>query len=112
MSEKAESGYKVVLSSGREVLLREMKIRHQNLAMKAIGTKAGNNAILASSLFQEELLRILLVSVDGKQIDKIQALDLDSLFSYAEYGQLLKVIGKIMGGDEAEGELVTEIVTM
>lgn len=101
--------HKVVLSTGREVLLREMKIKHQVLASKAIGNRAGDNQLLMATLMQCELLKLLIIEVDGKAPSSTEREDLDSLFSYPEFQQLQKVVGHLMGGDA--GEFRTEIAT-
>ena len=101
--------HKVVLSSKKEVLLREMKIKYQNLALKAIGQRGGDNNMLTDSLMQQELLKILIVQVDGKPVDSKVLEQLDEVFAYAEYMQLLQVVNKISGGNEL-GEFQTEIV--
>ena len=103
--------HKVTLSSGKTVLLREMKIKHQNLAAKACGQKAGDNQLLLATLMQQELIKILLVSVNEEKVDPKQLESLDEMFTYTEFMQLGKVVGKLMGGDEL-GESVTEIVSI
>ena len=55
----AEMVHKVVLSTKKEVLLREMKIKFQNLALKAVGNRGGENNMLTASLMQQELLKII-----------------------------------------------------
>jgi hypothetical protein len=103
--------YKVTLGTGREVILREMKIKHQELAAKAVGSKAGDNQMLFVTMMQKELLKILLVEVDGKAVTGIQLEDLDSLFTYQEYGQLSRVMGKIMGDESDMGKFQIELAS-
>lgn len=107
----AEMVHKVVLSSGKEVLLREMKIRYQNLAIKAVGSKAGDNQAMMGSLMQQELLKQLIVQINGKPITAKELENLDEAFSYIEFVQLLQVVQKLMGGDSM-GEFQTEIVSI
>ncbi len=104
-----ESVHKVVLSTGKEVMLKEMKIKYQNLAVKAIGNKAGDNQLYMGSLMQEELLKMLVVEINGKKPEPKIMENLDEVFSFQEYRQLLSVVGKIMGGNEP-GEAQIEIV--
>ncbi len=106
----AQMVHKVTLSSGKIVLLREMKIKHQNLASKAVGAKAADNNMLLASLMSQELLKILIVEINGKQPTTSEIEDLDGLFTYGEYSQLQKVVGQLMGGDE--GECLTEIASI
>lgn len=106
-----ESVHKVVLSSGKEVLMRDMKIKYQNLALKAVGSKAGDNNSLLGSMMQQELVKILIVQVDGQAVDPKAMEDLDSLFSYQEYLQIVSFVGQLMGGNSL-GEFKNEIVNI
>jgi hypothetical protein len=90
---------KVTLSSGREVLLRELKIRDQEMAMRNCADKAGTNVILAATMGQKELLKLLIVQVDGKPVKGAETENLDDLFTYSEYMQLMQVLGKLTGAD-------------
>ena len=108
--QKTQNVYKITLSSGRIVHLREMKIKFQNLASQAIGSKAGDNSLLMATLMQQELLKVLLIDIDGSPVKPIALENLDDLFTYSEYSQLSKVVGKLMGGDE--GECQTEIASI
>lgn len=103
---------KVVLSGGKEVLLKEMKLKYQNLALQAIGNKAKDNQMLAGSLMMQELLKILILQVDGKAPKAAELESLDDLFSYKQLSQLQSVVGKLVGGEDDAGELQTEFVTI
>ena len=110
MSEaKHESVYKVVLSSGKEVLLREMKIKYQRLAMKACSS-AGDNKGLLATMMQDELLKLLIVSVDGKKMAGAMLEGLDDIFTYPEYLQVVSVIGQVAGVGDDLGNVKVEIV--
>lgn len=108
-TDKVQPVYKATLSTGKEIILKEMTIKAQNLAVKSIGNKADENKILAGSLIQQELLKILLVSINGKKPDPKELEKLDQLFTYREYIQVMKVIDKIAGGDDL-GEYQMETV--
>lgn len=101
--------HKVTLSSGKVVLFREMKIKYQNLALKAVGNKAGENQALLGALMQQELLKILIVQVNGNAIDPKSMEDLDSVFNYQEFLECGKFVGELMGGSEL-GKYQSEIV--
>ena len=103
--------FKVVLSGGKEVLLREMKMKYQNQALMAIGNKAKDNQMLAGSLMLQELMKILIIQIDGKVPRATELEMMDDLFSYKQLQQLQSVIGKIIGGDEDLGECPLEFVT-
>lgn len=104
-----EAVHKVTLSSGKVVLVREMKIKYQDLAMKAVGKKADDNQMLFASLMQKELMKILILQIEGKTIDKAEIENLDDLFSFQEYTQMSQFMNQVMGGGSL-GEFQTEIV--
>lgn len=108
MSQENIAVHKVILSSKKEVLLREMKIRHQELAAKICGKKAGDNMAYLSTLMQAELLKMLVVQVDGKSVSPSEVENLDNMFSLLEYRQLISAVSKLMGGDDM-GEPQIEI---
>lgn len=107
----AEMVHKVTLSTGKEVLLREMKIKHQNLAIKAASKQAGDSNTLLASLMQQEIIKQLIFQIDGKQVSGKEMENLDEVFTYSEFGQIAQVIQKLMGGDSL-GEFQTEIVSI
>lgn len=102
--------YKVALSSGKVVLLRQIKIKDQEMAAKAIGRIGDDNKIAMAVAMQKELLKLLLVDVDGKQLKAVEKEDLDSLFTYAEYMQLMNVMGKITDTGDLGNEPQIEIM--
>ena len=105
--------YKVVCPSGKVVLLREMKVKYEDLAFRAVGNKAGKNEHLTGKMLQDELLKILIVEVDGQKPDSTKMESLDAMFSYLDIRFLRTVMNKITGGED-EGEkkpLVLEVVS-
>lgn len=102
--------HRVTLASGKVVQLREMKVKFQNLALQACGNKAKGNDALLGSLMQEELLKILLVDVDGVKPSAVELEKIDEIFAYQEYMQLGQVLGKIIGGNDV-GEFQLEIAS-
>ena len=103
---------KVVLSGNKEVLLREMKLKYQNLALQAVGNKGKDNQMLAGALMIQELMKILIIKIDGQDVKKAQLEALDELFTFKQIQQLQSVVGKLVGGDDDEGELQTEFVSI
>lgn len=107
---------KVVLSSGKVALLREMKISDTEKAAQMVASKANGEATVMAVLMQKAYLQLLLVKVGKNNEEEPHTVtgnereDLDSLFTMAEYGQLLKVIGKLSGGDEAGNDPKIEMV--
>ena len=102
---------KVTLSSKKEVILREPRISDQETAMQLASPRSKDNAMLLVSFSQKELLKLLLLKVDGKTPSKLEIEQLDKMFTLAEYNQLQQVVGKLAGGDPNMGECLTEIVT-
>lgn len=106
----AEGVYKVTLSTGKIVLLREMKIKHRSLAIQAASPRSKGDQNLLAVNGQEELLKMLIAQVDGKDLRASDLEDLDSLFSMKEFGQLMHVMGQLMGDDGDLGKPQIEIV--
>lgn len=102
-------GVKVTLSTKKVVLLREMKISHQELAAQAVGNKAGDNQMLMALLMGKELVKMLVYSINDQKPTVLQLEKIDDLFTVAEYGQIQKVIQSLMGGDDS-GKAQLEIV--
>lgn len=102
--------YSVTLSTGKKVIMREMTIKIQNLAAKAVGKAADDNKLLAASLMAQEMVKQLIISIDGKTLTGLEKEKLDEVLNYKEFQQVLKVVEKISDGD-AEGEPSMEIVT-
>lgn len=101
--------YKVTLPSKKVVLLKKMLIKHQEQAAIAVGDKADNNAILFVLFSQKELLKLLIHSVDGKELKDSEKQSLDDLFNMDEYNQLIGVVGQI-SGNEKQGKPLVELV--
>ena len=104
--------HKVTLGSKKVVLIREMMIKHQELAARAASGKVSNpdNKMELAIAMQNELLKILVVKIDGKVIKPIDLEDLDNVFKYAEYAQLLQVIEKLTGGKAEMGNFQIELL--
>jgi hypothetical protein len=106
----ASTTLKVTLKSGKVVVLREPKIKHTELAAQAAAQHSNGKPQLMGMFMQRELLKTLLISVDGKVLSASDAEDLDSLFSLADYGQLMLAVDEISSGGEALGKAQIEIV--
>lgn len=106
----SDTTLKVVLTSGKTVLLRDPKIKHTELAAQAAAPKAQGAPSLLGMMMQKELLKILLITVDGVAISNNDKEDLDGLFTLSEYAQLMKAIDEISSGGEELGKARIEIV--
>lgn len=91
---------RVTLQTGKVVLLREMQMKYEDLAMRAVGDRAGKNEMLMGKMMQDELMKILIVDVDGKKLTQQELEKLDSVFKYPEIISLRKVMSKLMGVEE------------
>ena len=104
--------HKVTLGSGKVVMIQDMQIKHEELAAKAVAKAAGENPALMAMLMQNEIIKMLIVSIDGKQITALDREQLSKMLTYGDFVQLRKVVAKLMGGDEADPkiELVSSTV--
>lgn len=102
MAEK-QAAVKVTLDNGKTkkvVILREMKISDTESAAELVSVRAHGDAILMQIFMQKELLKLLLLQIDGKDVPHHDREQLDKLFTVSEYNKLLKVVGKLAGVDE------------
>lgn len=106
----AVTAIKITLSSSKVVLIREPKIRDQEMSMQIAATRSKDNTILMVTQSQKELLKLILLQIDGKSITKQEVERLDDLFTLAEYNQVMQVVGKVSGGaDMGECQIEHEI---
>lgn len=101
-----ETVHKVTLSSDKVVLIRDMKIKHQELAAKAVGSRHSDSPLAQGMAVQNELVKMLLVKVDDQDVKPHDTLD--DLFTMGEYKQVLKVLEQLGGGDA--GSPLIEVV--
>ena len=103
--------HKVTLSGGKVVYLRDMRIEDQELAAVSAGNRAPDgNQIAMAVVMQKELLKVLLVQINEKKLSAVEKEDLNSLFSYTDYRELMSVVNKIAGTDDPVGKLQIEHV--
>ena len=81
---------KVTLSSGKEVLLKSMKISHLENAERVAGSMSG-------MAFIKALSQQLIAQVDGKKLKPVELEQIDDVFTVAEFMQVIQVVGKCMG---------------
>jgi hypothetical protein len=104
-------GVKVTLSTSKVVLLRDMKIRDTELAAQAVAPRANGDANLLQVFMNAELVKLLLVRVDDKDITASDRESLDDLFTMAEYSQVLSVVKVLSGGEDAAKKPQLEVVS-
>lgn len=107
---------KVVLSTGKVVFLRQMKISDSEVAAQQVASRANGDVNVLQLLMQKALVQQLLARIaptedaEPKVVSGNEREDLDSLFTLAEYSQVLQVVGKISGADNVGKEPRIEIL--
>lgn len=102
---------KATLSTGKVVLLRELKIKHQEMAAIAAGPRSGGNPNVLAVLIQRELLKQLICSIDNQPVKPIQLEDLDNVFTFREYSELGQILAQLMDGGDSVGKFQIELVS-
>ena len=98
----AEQAIRVTLSTGKKVLLRVPKIKHQEQALRMVGKRAQGNPELSTFLTGVEMVKILLAKVDETeyQYKDFETKSIDDLFSNNEMRQLGKALQQYMGEED------------
>lgn len=98
---------KVVLSTGKVVFIRKLKIGDTEKAAQMCAARAGDSQHVLAILMQKALVQLLLLQVAASESEQPRDLtanekeDLDSLLEVNEYAQLIQVVNKLAGNDEA-----------
>jgi hypothetical protein len=103
----AEMVHKVTLSTGKVVLFRDPKIKHQELAAREVGNRHSEAPLALNIAMQNALLKILIVTVDGQPFKAHD--DLDSILTLGEYNQCLRVLLKLTGGEGEAAPLIESV---
>lgn len=103
---------KFTLSSGKVIFLKEPSIGDTEKAAQVAGKKAGtDNQVYLGIILQKEMLKTLLVQVDDKKLNLSDKEQLDKLFTFKEYNQVLKAVQMVMA-DEGNEPLTLEFATI
>ncbi len=89
--------YELKLTSGKKVVVREPSIKDQDLAAEMVSSRAGDNAMAFAMMLQTEIMKMLIVSINGKVLSGIEKDQLDKHFEYTEYSELQLGIKEILG---------------
>jgi len=89
--------YEMVLSTGKKVEVREPEIKDQDMAAQLVAVKSGDNAMSFAMMLQSEIIKMLIISVNGKILSGLEKDQLDQVFTYQEYGELQMGIKDILG---------------
>jgi hypothetical protein len=99
--QEQEEVYSVVLNADSEkektVYLRKWKIKYKGQCMKSALSRAGGDKDHALSVLDEEMLKMLLVSINNKELGASDKEDLDELFEPAEFYSLMQILPDITG---------------
>jgi hypothetical protein len=87
------------LSTGKVVEVRDPCIEDQEKAAEraAQGGVAGDNQFLYAMATQNELVKLILVSIDGKKLSGNDKEIFKKKFTSKEYNELLLGVGELMG---------------
>ncbi len=88
---------KVTLDSGKIVVLANLEIRHYRQAAESAAHRANNNQLLFNLYVQDEILKVLLISIDEKILSAGEKEMIDKNFSTTDYNQLMSVIVNLIG---------------
>lgn len=103
---------KFTLGSGKCIYLKEPTIGDTETAAKVAGKKAGpDNQVYLGVILQKEMLKILLVAIDDKQLSLTEKEQIDKLLTYKEYNQALKAVQMVLA-DEGNDTLIPEFTTI
>ncbi len=104
---------KFTLKSGKTIYLREPQIGDTEEAAKVAGKKAGtDNQVYLGTILQKEMLKLLLVQVDNKELTITDKEKIDKLFTYKEYGQAMKAVKMVLEDDEGNDLSTPEFTTI
>ena len=94
--------YKITLSSGKILLLREQKISDIESAASIAGKNVGDNNALLGVRLQKEMLKLLMVEVGGKKPTMTEREMLDTLFTPSEYMEATRAVQKISSAAQVD----------
>lgn len=93
--------YKLTLSTGKTVVMRQMRIKDYHNSAGVAGVRAPGNNALMSMTMQDEILKSLLEKINDKALTAAEKEDLDALFEVSEYHQLQKHVEEALGKNVA-----------
>lgn len=96
-----KTNLKATLASGKVVVMRPFTIADQESAAIRVADKAKGNTTILQMLMQKEVIKMLIVTVDGKTLSGLEKEQLDNVFTMGEYLQVMKVLEEMMGNVES-----------
>lgn len=99
--------HKVIFpKSGKVVLVREMTMQDEEIAATQAAKKAGDNALLMGYHLVRELMKILIVQINDKELTAVEKESLvPKHLTRGEYGKIREVIEKLQGEDLGECQI-------
>ena len=88
MEEEKKMLPEMKLKTGKKVVLREPEVGDQEKAAESVTNQSDNQYVFGMNV-QRELLKMLLVSIDGKVLSGTDKENLKSLFTLPEYNQMI-----------------------
>ena len=96
--------------SNKKVVVFKPFINEFNDAVKLAGLKSGESQAAMSMILAQELLRICLVSVNGKELSLSEKENLDNHFDIGEVLNLSEMMGQIAGIGQTVGKLTPKLM--
>lgn len=95
---------RATLSTGKKVILRQMKISDTEMAAQSVAVKANGDMTILQIMMQRAIVQLLLQAINEKVVTPQEKEDLDSLFTLKEYSEVMQVVNKISGGADPLGK--------
>ena len=104
--------YKVTLSTGKVVVLTKLLIETKNNAVQAAAQRlpADSPQAVFNTIMGDELLRLLIISVNGKEIDSVSRENIDSILEFSEYTEISEVVGGMISAGESKKKPIVEMM--
>lgn len=89
--------YEMELSTGKKVVVREPEVGDEEKAAQAVGERAGSSNQAFAVLAQVEIVKQLVISVNGQTLSLKDKHDLKAHLNYAEYNELVAGVTELLG---------------
>lgn len=87
------------LKTGKKVILREPEVGDQEAAAENVTNQSDNQFVFGMNV-QKELIKMLLISIDGKKLSGTEKENLKGLFTLQEYNQLILGVSSFLDRPE------------
>ena len=108
---KKIEAFKFVLSTKKEVIIRNPEFDDVERAMQLAGAAAGDNQAYLGIVLGKELIKGLLLQIDGKDIDPLAREVFKGLLTLKEFTEVQSTVMKMTGlGDRLGNPTTPELV--